>query len=144
MARRNLCSHVQAVSYFFSPSTRCRPNALAPFFCVVTHHMARNHTGNHTRHTPTGLALATPSPMRSADTRNRLATEVAPDTPGTHPRFRSLPPTPSDSGGILPSSTHTTYWGYLSQADTHLPALLTKISRSPSSFATDQLPRERP
>src|SRR5476651_2748601 len=80
-------------------------------------------SGNHTRHTPTGLALATPSPMRSADTRNRLATEVAPDTPDTHPRFRSLPPTPSDSGGILPSSPHTTYWGYLSQADTHLTVI---------------------
>ena len=44
-----LCSHVQAVSYFFSPSTRCRPNALAPFFWVVTHHMARNHTGKGVR-----------------------------------------------------------------------------------------------
>jgi len=32
IARRNLCSHVQAVSYFLSPSTRCRPKALAPFF----------------------------------------------------------------------------------------------------------------
>src|SRR5437899_8985168 len=49
MARRNLCSHVQAVSYFFSPSTRCRPNALAPYFWVVTHHMARNHTGSGVR-----------------------------------------------------------------------------------------------
>src|ERR1700687_5132531 len=49
MARRNLCSHVQAVSYFFNPSTRCSPNALAPFFWVVTHHMARNHTGNGVR-----------------------------------------------------------------------------------------------
>src|ERR1039457_5100524 len=49
MARRNLCSHVQAVSYFFSPSTRCSPNALAPFFWVVTHHMARNQTGNGVR-----------------------------------------------------------------------------------------------
>src|SRR5947199_8478062 len=45
MARRNLCSIVQAALYFFSPSTRCSPNALAPFFCVVTHHIARNHTG---------------------------------------------------------------------------------------------------
>ena len=49
MARRNLCSHVQAVSYFLSPSTRCRPNALAPFFCVVNHHMARNQTGSGVR-----------------------------------------------------------------------------------------------
>src|SRR5271166_4954411 len=31
MARRNLCSIVQAALYFFSPSTRCSPNALAPF-----------------------------------------------------------------------------------------------------------------
>jgi hypothetical protein len=40
MARRSLCSIVQAVSYLFSPRTRCSPNALAPFFWVVTHHMA--------------------------------------------------------------------------------------------------------
>src|SRR5207245_3499705 len=33
----------------FSPSTRCRPNALAPYFWVVTHHMARNHTGSGVR-----------------------------------------------------------------------------------------------
>src|ERR1022692_1632005 len=45
MARRSLCNHVQAVSYFFRPSTRCSPKALAPFFCVVTHHLARNQTG---------------------------------------------------------------------------------------------------
>src|SRR5271167_4372620 len=44
MARRNLCSIVQAALYFFRPSTRCSPNALAPFFWVVTHHIARNHT----------------------------------------------------------------------------------------------------
>src|SRR5215831_15796409 len=49
MARRNLCSIVQAVLYFFRPSTRCSPNALAPFFWVVTHHMARNHTGKEVR-----------------------------------------------------------------------------------------------
>ncbi len=48
MARRNLCSNVQA-PYLFSPSTRCSPNALAPFFRVVTHHMARNHTGKGVR-----------------------------------------------------------------------------------------------
>src|SRR5215469_7082081 len=49
MAPRNLCNHVQAVSYFFRPSTRCSPNALAPFFWVVTHHIARNQTGNGVR-----------------------------------------------------------------------------------------------
>jgi hypothetical protein len=49
MARRNLCSIVHAVLYFFNPSTRCSPNALAPFFWVVTHHMARNQTGNGVR-----------------------------------------------------------------------------------------------
>src|ERR1700719_3319957 len=49
MARRSLCSQVQAVSYFFNPSTRCSPRALAPFFWVVTHHMARNQTGNGVR-----------------------------------------------------------------------------------------------
>src|SRR5215471_12018974 len=49
MARRNLCSIIQAALYFFSPRTRCSPKALAPFFCVVTHHMARNQTGNEVR-----------------------------------------------------------------------------------------------
>ncbi len=49
IARRNLCSHIHAVSYFFSPSTRCSPNALAPFFWVVSHHIARNQTGNGVR-----------------------------------------------------------------------------------------------
>src|ERR1019366_1795580 len=49
MAWRNLCSMVHAVSYLFNPSTRCNPNALAPFFWVVTHHMARNQTGNGVR-----------------------------------------------------------------------------------------------
>src|SRR5436309_7249002 len=49
MARRNLCSIIQAALYFFSPSTRCSPSALAPFFWVVTHHIARNHTGNGVR-----------------------------------------------------------------------------------------------
>jgi hypothetical protein len=44
MARRNLCSNVQAVSCLFSPSTCCSPNALAPFFWADPH-MARNRTG---------------------------------------------------------------------------------------------------
>ena len=45
MARRSLCSHVQAVSKLWRPSTRCNPKALAPFCWVVTHQMARNQTG---------------------------------------------------------------------------------------------------
>src|SRR5450432_1998068 len=46
------------------------------------------------------------------------------DTP---PRCRSWPPVPSGFGGILlPPCPHTTYWGYLSQADTHL----TKIKQT--------------
>ena len=32
------------VSYFFNRDTRCSPSALAPFFCVVTHDMVRDHT----------------------------------------------------------------------------------------------------
>lgn len=49
MARRNLYNHVQAVSYFLRPRTRCSPNALVPFFSVVIHHIARNQTGNGVR-----------------------------------------------------------------------------------------------
>ena len=45
LARRILCSHVQAVSYLLRPNTLCSPKALAPVFWVVTHHIARNHSG---------------------------------------------------------------------------------------------------
>ena len=40
MARRNRCNIVQAASFRLRPRTRCKPRALAPFFCVVIHHMA--------------------------------------------------------------------------------------------------------
>src|SRR5207245_5235536 len=75
--------------------------------------------GSHTRHTPTALALATPSPIRSVDTRNRMATEVAPGMPDMPPPYRILPPVPSDSWGTLQPCPHTIYWGHLSQPDTH-------------------------
>jgi hypothetical protein len=39
IARRNLCSQVQAVLEFFRSSTRCRPSALTPFFWVVTQYI---------------------------------------------------------------------------------------------------------
>ena len=42
IARRILCSHVHAVWSLFSPNTCFKPSALAPFFCVVTHHIAIN------------------------------------------------------------------------------------------------------
>src|SRR6516162_6104315 len=72
MARRNLCSIVQAVLYFFSPSTRCSPRALAPFFCVVTHHMARNQTGKGVRVSwkivPAVTEVWQPQPLHSSNT----------------------------------------------------------------------------
>src|SRR5437773_8117690 len=137
MARRNLCSIIQAALYFFSPSTRCSPSALAPFFWVVTHHIARNHTGKGMRvswkivpavtevwhpHPPhshklrTGHAFSDPQ----RDNENRSATEVAPGTPDTPLRWRSSPPTPSDYADTLPPPPHTRCGAYLSQGDTHL------------------------
>ncbi len=38
-----------SVLYFFKPSTRCSPNVLVESFWAVTHHVARNQTGNRVR-----------------------------------------------------------------------------------------------
>src|SRR5271166_5084635 len=46
MARRSLCSPVQAVSSLPSPNSLWRPSALTPFFWLVTNHIARNHIRN--------------------------------------------------------------------------------------------------
>jgi hypothetical protein len=43
IARRNLCSHAQAVSYEPNPSASFRPCAETPFFCEVTNQTAANH-----------------------------------------------------------------------------------------------------
>src|SRR5207248_9854597 len=137
MARRNLCSIIQAALYFFSPSTRCSPSALAPFFgwspttsrettrakecaCPGRSFRPSPKSGTHIRHTPTNFALATLSPTRSGDNENRSATEVAPGTPDTPLRWRSSPPTPSDYADTLPPPPHTRCGAYLSQGDTHL------------------------
>src|ERR1022692_4055938 len=77
-------------------------------------------SGTHTRRTPTNRAPAKPSPVHTGGTGSPSATAVAPDMPDTPRPCRSSPQAPSDSEGILPPSPHTTYWGYLSQGDTHL------------------------
>jgi hypothetical protein len=56
----------------------------------------------------------------NVDTENRQAIAAGPNMPDKPPRYRSSPPTPSDFVGILPPPLYATYWGYLSQADTHL------------------------
>jgi hypothetical protein len=73
----------QSVSSPSKPSARCSPNLLAPFSCVVTHHMARNQIGKgvledrlccHNRDTPGG------PPARAAsqipDSRRRETDET--------------------------------------------------------------------
>ena len=42
----NYLIHFPATYILPSPNTFCNPNALAPFFCEVTHHIARNHIVN--------------------------------------------------------------------------------------------------
>src|SRR5207245_7643585 len=49
IARRNLWSHVHAVSQLPSPNTCCSPRALVPVFWLVTHHIARNQVGKGVR-----------------------------------------------------------------------------------------------
>src|ERR1700722_14878754 len=63
---------------------------------------------------------AIPSPIHSGDSGNPPATGVGPDMPGMPHRFGSSFPIPSNFEDILPPSPYTTYWGYLSQADTPL------------------------
>jgi hypothetical protein len=57
---------------------------------------------------------------RNVDNENRPAIATGPSMPDKPPRYRSSPPTPSDFVGTLPPPLYATYWGYLSQADTHL------------------------
>jgi hypothetical protein len=59
---------------------------------------------------------------RNVDSENRPAIAAGPSMPDKPLRYRSSPPTPSDSVGNLPPPLYATYWGYLSQADTHLMA----------------------
>src|SRR5512142_1433215 len=76
-------------------------------------------------HTPAKLLeLATNGRRRNVGSGNPPATAAGPDMPGTPPQSRNPLPTPSDFGGIPLPSLHTTYWGYLSQADTPQVRLL--------------------
>src|ERR1035437_248532 len=90
-------------------------------------------SGVHTRHTPTVLEPAMPSPIHSGDSGNPPATGVVPSMPGMPHRCRSSSPTPSNFSDILPPSPYTTYWGYLSQADTPLTEITALV---PFSTAT--------
>jgi len=65
----------------------------------------------HSLHHGALLAQAMIGHRRSADSGNRSAIAAGPGMPDMPPRCRSSPPIPSDSGGILPPSPHTTYWG---------------------------------
>src|SRR5271157_337700 len=77
--------------------------------------------GSRNPHTETALfAPAMTAHHRNVGSGNHPAIAGGLGTPDMPPRCRSSPPTPLNSGGILPSCTHTTYWGYLSKADTHL------------------------
>src|SRR5262249_31726605 len=67
---------------------------------------------------------------RNVGSGNHAAIAAGPSTLGRPPRFRSLPLVPSGFEGILLPRPHTTYWGYLSQADTHLPPFLIKLDVS--------------
>src|SRR5207237_9637594 len=97
MARRNLCSIVQAALYFFSPSTRCSPNALAPFFCVVTHHIARNHTGKGMRVSwkivPAVTEVWHPHAAHSHKPRTGLRLAAGTTETGRPPKSRQVRPT---------------------------------------------------
>src|ERR1035441_5194495 len=98
-------------------------------------------SGTHTRRTPTNRAPAKPSPVHTGGTGSPSATAVAPDMPDTPRPCRSSPQAPSDSEGILPPSPHTTYWGYLSQGDTHhspnrAARLVGVLMRDPPSAVT--------
>src|SRR5215472_3318914 len=142
MARRNLCSIIQAALYFFSPGPVAIPkhwprsSAWSPTTwretipakeCVCPGRWSRRSpkSGAHIRHTPTNPLLAMLSPTRSGDNENHSATATAPGTPGTPLPLRTSPPTPSNYADILrPTPPHTSYWGYLSQGDTHLDGFI--------------------
>src|SRR5512142_1016610 len=80
-------------------------------------------------HTPAKLLeLATNGRRRNVGSGNPPATAAGPDMPGTPPQSRNPLPTPSDFGGIPLPSLHTTYWGYLSQADTPLVGIRNAFS----------------
>src|SRR5207247_7579961 len=136
MARRNLCSIIQAPyifsapalvavlarwprSFGWSPTTSRETTRAKECACPGRSFRPSPKSGTHIRHTPTNFALATLSPTRSGDNENRSATEVAPGTPDTPLRWRSSPPTPSDYADTLPPPPHTRCGAYLSQGDTH-------------------------
>src|SRR5713226_2303888 len=130
------CQTSVTAGKLFSPSTRCSPNALAPFFWVVTHHMARNHTGNGVRVSwkivPAATEVWHPHPAHSHRSRTGHAfpdPQRGQRKPAGHrSRVRyarhasSVPKFPSNSVRFRGYSSaipeNTTYWGYLSQADT--------------------------
>jgi hypothetical protein len=77
--------------------------------------------GSHSQRTPAVLlARAMTGHHRNVDSENRPAIAAGPSMPDKPPPYRSSPPTPSDFVDILPPPLYATYWGYLSQADTHL------------------------
>jgi hypothetical protein len=89
--------------------------------------------GSHNQRTPAALREpATTGRHRTADSGNPPAIAAAPDTPDMPLLCQTSHPTPPDFWGIPPPRLHTTSWGYLSQANTHLvrfvPAALAAVT----------------
>ena len=130
--------------------------SMAPFFWVVTHHMARNHTGKgvrvswkivpavteclaraHPSTLPQSLAPPKPSPIHSVDSENRPATGVVRgklDTPSSLANFAS---NSSQIAQILFHHRRMLHsWGYLSQGHTQLAQLYKVLPITTCSHTT--------
>ena len=97
IARRILCSHVQAVSYLLRPNTLCSPKALAPLLGGDPPHRTKPHRQRaalperwsprpevwpHTQRTAAALFAFH---NRNPDSGNRPASAAGTDTPGRSP-----------------------------------------------------------